>query len=69
MKAFKGFDSNLKCRDFQYEIGKEYEEPIADLCNLGFHACENPLDVFNYYSPINGRFCEVELDELSDKKK
>ena len=53
MKAYKGFDKNLRCdptgkNPFQYEIGKNYEEPEADLCNLGFHACENPLDVFSY---------------------
>ena len=69
MKMYKGFDKDLKCRDFQYEIGKTYEEPTADLCNRGFHACEYPLDVFNYYAPGNmSRYCEVDLDEVSDKK-
>ena len=73
MKAYKGFDKNLRCdptgkNPFQYEIGKNYEEPEADLCNLGFHACENPLDVFSYYSPSDSRYCEVELDEVSNKK-
>ena len=69
MKMYKGFDKDLKCRGFQYEIGKEYREDKADLCKKGFHACENPLDVFNYYAPNNGsRFCEVELDEVSDQK-
>lgn len=47
MKAYKGFDENLKCRDFQYEIGKEYEETNAKLCETGFHACENPIDVLH----------------------
>lgn len=51
MKMYKGFDKDLKCRDFQYEIGKTYEEPTADLCNSGFHACEYPLDVLTYYAP------------------
>ena len=69
MKLYKGFDKDLKCRGFQYEIGKEYREEKADLCNNGFHACENPLDTFGYYNPGNGsRYCEVELDEVSDQK-
>ena len=66
IKSYKGFDKDLKCRGFQYEIGKEYEEPEADACRAGFHACERPLDVFNHYYPANSRFCEVEQSgELS----
>lgn len=67
MKAYKGFDRDLKCRGFQYEIGKEYEEKEAEACEKGFHACENPLEVFRYYPPCDGnRYCEVEQDgELS----
>ena len=68
MKCYKGFDKDLKCRDFQYELGGEYEEPKADLCNKGFHACENPLDVFNYYAPSDSRYCEVELEEVSEQR-
>ena len=69
MKMYKGFDKDLKCRDFQYEIGKTYEKPTADLCNRCFHACEYPLDVFRYYAPADmSRYCEVDLDEVSDKK-
>ena len=69
MKLYKGFDKDLKCRGFQYEIGKEYKEEKADLCNKGFHACENPLDTFGYYAPGDGsRYCVVELDEVSDQK-
>ena len=61
MKTYKGFDKDLKCRGFQYEIGKEYEEKEAKACEKGFHACENPLEVLHYYSPYNGsRYCEVE---------
>lgn len=69
MKMYKGFDKDLRCRDFQYEIGKTYEEPTAELCKKGFHACEYPLDVFKYYAPGNmSRYCEVDLDEVSGKK-
>jgi hypothetical protein len=67
MKCFKGFDKDLKCRDFQYEIGKEYTEEKADICNCGFHACEFPMDVFGYYPPSNSRYCEVDL-EANDQK-
>ena len=68
MKAYKGFDKELKCRDFQYEIGKEYKEEKAELCECGFHACENPIDVFGYYHPADSRYCEVEISDISPKK-
>ena len=63
LKAFKGFDKRLRCRDFQYEVGKEYQEQEAELCCKGFHACENPLDTFRYYPPTDSRYCEVEIDD------
>ena len=62
MKCYKGFDKDLRCKDFQYEIGKEYETARAEICEEGFHACEFPLDVLRYYNPADSRFCEVELD-------
>ena len=67
MKCYKGFDENLKCRGFQYEVGKEYEEKRAEICDAGFHACENPMDVFEYYAPADSRYCEVELDANEQK--
>ena len=63
IKSYKGFDKNLKCRDFQYEIGKKYEmDGEIKVCNRGFHACESPFDVFDHYTMIDSRFCEVEQD-------
>ena len=61
LRAYKGFDKDLKCRAFQYEVGKEYSEEKADICSCGFHACEHPLDTFRYYSPNESRYCEVAL--------
>ena len=63
MKAYKGFDKDLKCRGYQYEIGGEYREDSAELCSKGFHACEYPLDCFGYYTPAESRYCEVEIDD------
>ncbi len=69
MKAYKGFDKNMQCRGFQYEEGKTYELPDgeeAKLCEQGFHACEAPLDCFNYYSPGTSVFHEVDLDATEE---
>lgn len=69
MKMYKGFDKNLKCRDFQYEIGKTYTEDKAKLCEAGFHACEHPLDCLNYYEPGESRYCEVDLDDVTNERR
>ena len=63
MKAYKGFNKDMTCRGFQYEIGKAYETDAADLCSIGFHACENPLDCFSHYAPATSRYCEVEIED------
>ena len=69
MKAFKGFNKDLQCRGFRYETGGTYEEEAASLCDRGFHACERPLDVLDYYPPGTGsRYCEVELIDPTDEK-
>ena len=71
IRGYKGFDSDLKCRGFQYEVGKEYDTDKAISCKTGFHFCENPFDVFNYYAPSDekgmSRFCEVEGSGEFDK--
>jgi hypothetical protein len=57
----------MKCRGFQYEVGKEYEEGSASLCDRGFHACENPLDTLRYYRPGDSRYCEVEIEDNGER--
>ena len=69
MKMYKGFDENLKCHEFQYEVGQEYiHEGDVSACVSGFHACENPFDVFSFYPPNKARYCEVEGGGKKDKK-
>lgn len=67
MKTYKGFNKDMTCRGFHYEEGKEYEiSGDVKCCNNGFHACEDPLDCFNYYAPGQSVYHEVEQSgELS----
>ena len=68
--AYKGFDKNLKCHDFQYEVGKEYEmDGDIKCCERGFHACESPLEVFDHYDMLTSRFAKVEQSGEIDKEE
>ena len=68
--AYKGFDKNLKCRGFQYEVGKEYEmDGDVKCCERGFHACESPLEVFDHYDMLTSRFAKVEQSGEIDKEE
>jgi len=67
--AYKGFDKDLKCREFEYKVGESYiHNRDIEICSSGFHACENPIDVFNYYPPTS-RFCEVILSGKTRRKE
>ena len=69
MKAFKGFDKDLKCRDYQFALGETFtHKGKVSLCNSGFHVVENPLDALSYYGLAQGiRYAEVEADGVSDQ--
>ena len=66
--GIKGFDSGLKCRGHQFQIGETYrhEGPVK-VCKSGYHAItEHPLAVFGYYAPAGSRFCRVTLSGAMD---
>ena len=68
----KGFDKNLKCRGYQFEIGKDYKIELPegykltkdDLCtNKVFHFCDGLSKVDGFYpcSDENNRYCTIEV--------
>ena len=72
--SYKGFDKNMQCRGFQYEVGKEYEmDGGIKCCNRGFHACKSPMEVWDHYDMLNSRYAEVEqsgkIDEVENSTK
>ena len=69
MIVYKGTDKDMKCRGFQFELGKEYVEEEAKLCDKGFHGCEYPLDVFAHYAPADSRFFVADLDGVTDEEE
>lgn len=69
IKSYKGFDKNMQCKGFQYEVGKEYEiDGDIKCCKRGFHACESPMEVLDFYDMSNSRFAEVEQSGKIDKE-
>ena len=69
MKVFKATDKNIQCNGYQFTPGVEAVEDNAKLCECGFHACERPLDVLNYYAPGSGsRYFEANLEEVTPER-
>ena len=75
MIGYKGFDKNFKCKDFQYEVGQTYKfDGEVEICKRGFHFCDMPLAVFEFYPPADSRFALVEavgniVNDNGDKHK
>ena len=68
--SYKAFDKNMQCREFQYEVGKEYEmDGEIKCCNRGFHACKSPMEVWDYYDILNSRYAEVEQSGKIDEEE
>jgi len=67
VKGYKGFDKDLKCRGYQYEVGKTFtHNGTVLLCDSGLHFCEHPLDIWTYYKANGSRFAEVDAEGVSD---
>ena len=74
----KGMDKDMKCRGFQFEVGKEYKiehKGKIELCsNTVFHYCDSLQKVHEHYScnekELN-RFFEIEVlgEEVTDGQK
>ena len=62
MKGYKGFDKNFCCRGMQYKVGETYEiDGKIKICQQGYHFCDIPLAVFEYYPPVDGnRYALIE---------
>ena len=72
VEGYKGTNKDMKCRDYQYELGVQHDMPndeVIEECKNGFHLCLNLNDVCRYYSIGDGnRYFKVKaLVRKSDK--
>jgi len=61
VKGFKAFEKGLICKGEQFTLG-DVKELCGEIepCRRGYHFCENPLDVLDYYNLVDSEFAEVE---------
>lgn len=63
VEGYKGTNKDLTCRDYQFELGKQFDMPEGSTireCSSGFHFCINLKDTFKYYAIKDGhRFFRV----------
>lgn len=60
VKGFKAMDPDMKCRGFQFEVGKTFRHHGRVIpCYSGFHFCKDIDDIKKYYG-IDCRIFEVE---------
>ena len=68
VKGFKATDEGMKCRGYQYEMDKWHNcDGKLSMCNNGFHFCENPLSVLDYYDLCTSEFYQVEAKGKTEK--
>ena len=62
MKGYKVFNPDWTCRNYQFEVGKTFEEDVnPKCCSKGFHFCTKLADCFSYYKfDPNNKVAEVE---------
>ena len=57
VEGYKGTDKDMRCRDYQYRLGEQFDMPEGaeiSLCSSGFHLCPKLDQVFGYYSVGDG---------------
>jgi len=59
-KGVKAFKKGLICKDYQFKENEIFGTDKVKVCEKGFHYCENPLDVLDYYDLCDSEFAEVE---------